>query len=126
MDDRFFPITLEFFDKEIKPLIEMNYIWKGRPPAISHYNVFSAILYTLRTGSPWRDLPSCYGSWHTIYSRFKRGSERGLWWFVLMKLQQQKKLTMNVVLGDSTTMKIHRHGGGAKGGRGREAKTVQA
>jgi transposase len=70
----------------------------------------------LRTGIPWRDLPTCYGNWHTIYTRFARGSESGLWWHVLMRLQQSKRLTMRVVIGDSTTFKVHRHGGGLKGG----------
>ena len=33
-----------------------------------------------------------------------------------MHLQQRKKLTMRIVMGDSTTFKVHRHGGGQKGG----------
>lgn len=116
MDTRFFPVTPEFFDREIKSIIERSYIWKGRPPRIGHYHVFCAILYVLRTGCPWRDLPACFGKWHPIYLRFSRGGERGLWWKILMHLQQRKKLRMNVVLMDSTTMKVHRHGGGQKGG----------
>ena len=32
MDTRLFSVTPEFFNKEIKPLIEDSYIWKGRPP----------------------------------------------------------------------------------------------
>ena len=126
MDMRLFPIPREYFERTIKPMIEGDYIWKGRPPTISHYHVFCAILYILRTGCPWRDLPSCYGKWHPIYLRFKRGGDTGLWWRVLMKLQQGKKVTMNIVLADSTTMKIHRHGGGANGGPGPEASTAPA
>ena len=34
----------------------------------------------------WRDLPTCYGKWHSIYMRFKRGSGCGLWWHILMTL----------------------------------------
>lgn len=73
------------------------------------------MLYVLRTGIPWRDLPKIYGYWHIVYLRFKKGSDRGVWWHILMKLQQDKKLQMNIVLTDSTTIKIHRHGGGLKG-----------
>ena len=116
MDPRLYPISQEFFDQAILPLIEGSYIWKGRPPTISHYQVFCAILYALRTGIPWRDLPACYGKWHPIYLRFRRGSERGVWWRVLITLQQHKRLTLKVVLVDSTTWKVHRHGGGQKGG----------
>ena len=116
MDQRLYPITEAFFAATILPLIEGSYIWKGRPPGISHYVVFCAILYVLRTGVPWRDLPACYGKWHTIYTRFRRGSDRGLWWRILIALQQRRKVQLNIVLADSTTFKVHRHGGGQKGG----------
>ena len=84
------------------------------------------MLYVLRTGIPWRDLPECYGNWHSVYLRFKRGSDRGVWWKVLLELQQLKKITMNIVLVDSTTMKVHRHGGGLKGGFRVREKIAQA
>lgn len=83
---------------------------------MSHYQVFCAILYVLRVGFLWRDLPKCYGNWHSIYMRFKRGSERGLWWRILITLQQRKQVKLNIVLVDSTTFKIHRHGNGAARG----------
>lgn len=126
MDKRLYPVTPEFFRQTILPLIEGSYIWKGRPPKIGHYQVFCAILYVLRTGCPWRDLPSIYGKWHSIYTRFKRGSEKGLWWRILVKLQQLGKAQVNIVLVDSTTWKVHRHGGGSKGGTAPEAEIAQA
>ena len=116
MDTRLFPINMQTFNKWILPIIEQSYIWKGRPPVISHYKVFCAILYILRTGSPWRDLPKCYGNWHSIFMRFQRGNEKALWWTILAHLQKQKKATMNVVICDSSTFKYHRHGGRQKGG----------
>lgn len=116
MDKRFYPISRKFFDAEIRPLILACYSAAGRPTKISDYKVFNAVLYVLRTGVPWRDLPKCYGYWHTIYLRFHKGSKRGVWWHILLTLQQRKKLTLNVVLADSTTFKVHRHGGGQKGG----------
>jgi transposase len=76
MDKRLFPITPESFRESILPLIEDSYIWKGRLPKISHYHVFRATLYVLRTGTPWRDLLELYGNWNAVYLRFKRGSER--------------------------------------------------
>jgi transposase len=116
MDKRLYPVSCLVFDKDIKPLIKSCYSAAGRPSSISDYQVFNAILYVLRTGVSWRDLPRCYGDWHTVYTRFKRASDRGVWWKVLIALQQHKKLTMHVVLADSTTVKIHRHGGASKGG----------
>ena len=116
MDKRLFPIDIKTFNEWVLGIIEQSYIWKGRPPSISHYKVFCAILYILRTGIPWRDLPKCYGNWHSIYMRFQRGNERAIWWKILAHLQKRKKATMNVVICDSSTFKYHRHGGGQKGG----------
>jgi transposase len=36
-------------------------------------------LWRIRTGAPWRDLPEKYGRWTTIYQRFRRWSEAGIW-----------------------------------------------
>jgi transposase len=116
MDKRLFPISEQRFNQWVLPVIEQNYIWKGRPPIISHYKVFCGILYVLRTGIPWRDLPKCYGNWHSVFMRYHRGNERALWWKILAHLQKQKKASMNVVICDSSTFKYHRHGGGQKGG----------
>jgi transposase len=116
MSKRFYPVSETFFDTHINPLIMRYYSRAGRPRRVSHYQVFSALLYVLRTGVSWRDLPECYGYWHTVYLRFKKGSDRGLWWNIMLQLQQHKKITLNIVLADSTTVKVHRHGGGLKGG----------
>ncbi|XVJ51560.1 MAG: transposase [Vampirovibrio sp.] len=112
LDKRLYPLEDTRFLKEIEPLIQQSYIWKGRPPKVSHYNVFCAVLYVLRTGIAWRDLPKEFGNWHTIYTRFSRWSEKGLWWKILYTLQSQRKMTLDVVMLDSTTFKVHRHGGG--------------
>ena len=126
MDNRLYPTPEEWFNKNVKPLIRNCYSRAGCRPKISDYQVFNAMLYVLRTGIPWRDLPECYGNWHSVYLRFKRGSDRGVWWKVLLELQQLKKITMNIVLVDSTTMKVHRHGGGLKGGFRVREKIAQA
>ncbi len=116
MRKRRYPISRAFFDEHINHLIKSRYSKAGRPQRVDNYQVFCAVLYVLRTGIAWRDLPSCYGYWHTIYLRFKKGSDRGIWWTILLALQQKKRLTMNVVIVDSTTIDVHRHGGGLKGG----------
>ena len=61
-----------FFRQEVEPLIACHHKRPGRPPGTC------AVLFVLRTGVSWRDLPSCFGNWHTVYTRFKRGSENGL------------------------------------------------
>jgi len=126
MDKRLYPLDKRTFNMWVLPVIENSYIWKGRPPTISHYKAFCAILYVLRTGIPWRDLPRIFGNWHSIYMRFQRGNERGLWWKILFTLQNQKRLRMDVVICDSSTFKYHRHGGGQKGGSKQRAEASPA
>ncbi|WP_339058401.1 transposase [Candidatus Regiella endosymbiont of Tuberolachnus salignus] len=113
MKNRHYPIKASDFIKEIEPHILNYYKRPGRPASISHYQFFSAVLYVLRTGIPWRDVPAFYGHWHTIYTRFKRWSENGLFWHLLYLLQKRKKISLNCVWIDSTTVIIHRHGSGS-------------
>src|SRR5687768_4024007 len=39
-----------------------------------HRTVINGILWKLRTGSPWRDLPERYGPWQTVYAASRAGS----------------------------------------------------
>jgi transposase len=87
-NNRLFPVTEDVFNQKILPVIEGNYIRKGRPPKVSHYRAFCGILYILRNGCPRRDLPPVYGHRHVIYDRFSRGNGRGLRAKVLSVLQE--------------------------------------
>ena len=49
----------------------------GRPPADSR-TVFNGILWILRTGSPWRDMPEEYPPWQTVYHHFNQWRNQGL------------------------------------------------
>lgn len=51
---------------------------RGRPPE-QNRSIINGILWRLRCGAPWRDVPPKYGSWNTIYRRFRRWSEAGIW-----------------------------------------------
>jgi transposase len=51
---------------------------RGRPPE-DNRNVINGILWRLRTGAPWRGVPEKYGSWNSIYRRFRRWSASGVW-----------------------------------------------
>ncbi len=48
-------------------------------PSIDHRTVVNGILFRIRTGVPWRDLPERYGSWKTVYERHRRWSAEGTW-----------------------------------------------
>ena len=53
----------------------------------SHRDVFNGILWVLRTGAPWRDLPEHYGRWGSIYHRFNRYRKDGTFDRVLKALR---------------------------------------
>jgi transposase len=38
-----------------------------------------AVLWILRTGAPWRDLPPAFGHWNSVFVRFNRWSQKGVW-----------------------------------------------
>ena len=113
MESRYYPLNEEDFKNHVEPYIKTHYKGPGRPAKVSHYQFFCAVLYLLKTGVSWRDVPSRYGKWHTIYTRFKRWSENGLFWGLMYQLQHAKKITVDIIWVDSTTIPIHRHDSGA-------------
>jgi transposase len=54
-----------------------------------HRTVVNGILWKLRTGAPWRDLPERYGSWQTCYDRFVRWRRDGTWDRLLARAQTE-------------------------------------
>lgn len=57
-------------------------------PNLPHRTVINGILlWRVRSGAPWRDLPALYGKWQTVYSRFRRWQQGGVWDRVLAALR---------------------------------------
>ena len=50
----------------------------GRPPT-NNREVINGILWRFRTGSSWRDVPERYGPRTTLYNRFSRWRNAGVW-----------------------------------------------
>jgi transposase len=101
--------------ERIKELLPPERSGKKGRPAKDNRQIVNAILWILRTGSPWRDLPDEYGSWNSVYPRFRRWTERGIWQRVFIQLSEDKDLE-NIMI-DGTYIRAHQHAAGAKGGR---------
>ncbi|NMO13891.1 IS5 family transposase [Pyxidicoccus fallax] len=71
-----------------------------------HRTILKGILWRLHTGAPWRDLPSRYGPWQTVYSRFVRWRKDGTWLRPMRTLQTQltrrDELDQEVLFVDSS------------------------
>ena len=74
--------------ERLEPLLPPQKPKTGRPNK-DHRTIINGILWILRTGAPWRDLPERYGPWSTVASRFYRWQQAGIWQRVLEALQQQ-------------------------------------
>jgi len=87
---------------------------RGRPPE-DNRNIINGILWRLRTGAPWRDVPEKYGNWNSIYRRFRRWSASGIWESVVIALAETMAESGHYNI-DSTTVRAHVSAAGGKGG----------
>jgi transposase len=55
----------------IQPILPKRTAKTGRPPSDPRW-MLNGILWILRTGSPWRDLPERFGPWQTVYDHFAK------------------------------------------------------
>ncbi|MFJ5646422.1 IS5 family transposase [Streptomyces sp. NPDC093223] len=83
-----------------------------------HRKVVNGILFRVRTGIPWRDLPERFGSWKTVYERHRRWSADGTWDRILHAVQADadlaSRLDWTMVSVDSTSCRAHQHAAGAR------------
>ena len=84
-----------------------------------HRQVRNGILFRVRTGVPWRDLPARYGPWETVYKRFARWQTDGTWARVEARLRTQAdgagELDWDAQI-DSSVVRAHQHAAGAGNG----------
>lgn len=72
------------------------------------------MLYRMRTGCPWRDLPEAFGGWSRVYKRFNAWSTAGKWLKVFQALVTDPD--MEWIFIDGSYAKAHQHSAGAAGG----------
>jgi transposase len=79
--------------------------------------VINGVLYRVRTGVQWRDLPERFGPWETVYKRHRRWSADRTWAMLLSKVQAAEDAAGRIdwdVSVDSTAVRAHQHAAGAR------------
>ncbi|MDF3607741.1 IS5 family transposase [Paracoccus sp. DMF-8] len=93
---------------------------RGRP-RVDDRRVLSGIIFIQRNGLMWKHTPATYGPAKTLYNRWKRWSQMGVFATIMTELAGQAQETDTVMI-DATHLKTHRTAsslGSKKGGRGR-------
>jgi transposase len=79
--------------------------------------VINGVLYRVRTGVQWRDLPERFGPWETVYKQHRRWSADGTWKMLLSRVQAAEDAEGRIdweVSVDSTAVRAHQHAAGAR------------
>lgn len=82
-----------------------------------HRRVINGVLYRVRTGVQWRDLPERFGPWETVYKRHRRWSADGTWAMLLSRVQAAEDAEGRIdwdISVDSTVVRAHQHAAGAR------------
>ena len=74
----------------------------------------NAVIWRVKTGVPWRDLPERFGAWKTVYNRFTRWAKRGHWERIFKALAIEVDETGSLL--DATIVRAHQDAAGGKGG----------
>ena len=100
--------------ERIKNMLPPERTGKPGRPSSDNRTALNGMLWIVRSGAPWRDLPERYGSWSTLYDRFARWSDDG----VIIKIFEALNVDadMQDISLDSTSIKAHQHAAGAKKG----------
>ena len=73
-----------------------------------------AVLWIVRVGAPWRDLPQDFGNWNSVFQRFRRWVRSGVFDQLFGALSTDADFEYVIV--DGTIVRVHQHGTGARGG----------
>ena len=71
----------------------------------------NGVLWIARSGAAWRDLPERYGNWNSVFRRFNRWSQRGVWQKVFETLQDPD---LEWLMIDSTSVRAYQQAAGQK------------
>ena len=102
--------------RRIEPLIAGKKGDRGRHGEDNRLFV-DAVLWLVRAGAPWRDLPAEFGHWNSVFQRIRCWAKKGVWQRIFDVLVEDPDFEYLII--DSTIVRAHQHAAGAKKGRRR-------
>ena len=79
---------------------------------------FEGVIWRFRTGSQWREMPERFGAWQTVYNRFMRWRDAGVFEALLeeaiAEAARRDDIDMSLVGVDSTTTRAHHDAAGMR------------
>lgn len=101
----------------IRPFLPCQRTGKAGRPWQPHRQVINGILFVLRTGIPWKDLPAEFGKHKTVYNRFRRWARSGLWQrifeSIIDRMLKDGEIDFELWCVDGTIIRAHRVASGA-------------
>mgnify|MGYP003678327642 CR=1 FL=1 len=108
-----YELTKEQYER-IGPLLPGK---KGDPgrTAQNNHDFINGVLWVLRSGAHWHDMPERYGNWKSVHKRFSRWAHKGIWEAVFERLLKEPR--NDYVMIDATLVKAHQQATTGKRGR---------
>ena len=110
------PIRYELSDEQwerIKDMLPGKKGDRGRT-GTNNRNFVNAVLWVLRSGARWSDMPERYGKWKTVHKRFTRWANAGVWEKIFESLLKDRDNAYLIL--DSSLVKAHQQAATGKGG----------
>ena len=99
--------------ERIAPLLPGKAGDPGRT-AVDNRRFLEAVLWIVRVGAPWRDLPAHFGPWNSVFQRFRRWARAGVFERLFATLSDDADFEYVII--DGTIVRVHQHATGARGG----------
>ena len=101
--------------KRIQPMLPPEYTGKKGRPRKDNRTMLNGMLWMNHSGAQWRQLPERYGPWQSVYARFAKWRDEGIWEKIFSELTKDAD-TENLSI-DSTCIKVHESSNGGKKNR---------